>query len=143
MFGLGAIVAFSIRAADRWWAWGVVVASAAVVASAIGALLLAGGFEAPDATVARSVTIAALRIPIAFVASTAGATYTALRLATTGRIGPVLAAIAVTSSSIAMVAAVFRMGEALGVVTTDERGEARPLLQRHGFWVLVAGALLD
>jgi 4-amino-4-deoxy-L-arabinose transferase-like glycosyltransferase len=39
-------------------------------------------------------------------------------------------------SALLLVAAVFAAGVALGPLATDERGEARPLTQRHGFWVM-------
>jgi 4-amino-4-deoxy-L-arabinose transferase-like glycosyltransferase len=83
-----------------------------------------------------------MHVPAALVSLAAVAWFAAMRLATTGRIGPRIAGLAVTSTFLALVIAVFRAGEALGPFATDERGEARPLLRRHGFWVVAAGALL-
>ena len=50
--------------------------------------------------------------------------------------------IAVTIGFALFVASVFRAGSSLGVFAYDEKGYRRPLLERHGFWLLVlAGAL--
>jgi 4-amino-4-deoxy-L-arabinose transferase-like glycosyltransferase len=43
------------------------------------------------------------------------------------------------ATAIMLVIAVFRAGAALGPLSVDERGEARPLLRRHGFWVVALG----
>jgi 4-amino-4-deoxy-L-arabinose transferase-like glycosyltransferase len=139
--GAGGFIALSIMAADRSWPWGIVVGSGAVVVAAVGVLRLAGGFDGPDDAVVKSVPLASLRRPIALVACAAVAMYAALALATTGRVGPVLAGLAVTSSFLALVAAAFRLAVELGALRT-ERDEARPLFRRHGFWVLACGALL-
>ena len=48
----------------------------------------------------------------------------------------------VTIAFALFVASIFRAGSSLGVFSYDESGARRPLLQRHGFWLLVlAGAL--
>jgi 4-amino-4-deoxy-L-arabinose transferase-like glycosyltransferase len=127
--GAGAFVAFSILAADRSWSWGIAVGFFAVGMAAVGIVRLWGGFDAPDESVARSVPFAELRPRVAVAACAALATFAALWLATTGRIGPWLAAGAVTSSFVALVAAVFH-------------DDARPVTRRQGFWVVTAGALL-
>jgi 4-amino-4-deoxy-L-arabinose transferase-like glycosyltransferase len=50
---------------------------------------------------------------------------------------------AITASFIATVAGLFALGETLGVFAeSDERGVARPLLRRHGFWLLAFAAAL-
>ena len=48
----------------------------------------------------------------------------------------------VTASFLLFVAALFRLGVILGPWAKDERGQDRPLHRRHGFWVIVIGALL-
>jgi 4-amino-4-deoxy-L-arabinose transferase-like glycosyltransferase len=98
--------------------------------------------EDPAESLVRSVSVAEVRVPAALVSVAAVAWYGALRLATTGQVGPRIAGLAITASLVALVAAVFRAGEALGPFATDERGQRRPLLRRHGFWVVAAGALL-
>ena len=40
------------------------------------------------------------------------------------------------ASAVALVAAVFQAGVTLGPLARDERGQPRPLLRRHGFWVV-------
>ena len=49
---------------------------------------------------------------------------------------------AVTVTFLLLVAAVFRLGVALGPWDKDERGEARPLWKRHGFWLVAIASLL-
>jgi 4-amino-4-deoxy-L-arabinose transferase-like glycosyltransferase len=48
----------------------------------------------------------------------------------------------VTASFLLFVAALFRLGVILGPWAKDEMGLDRPLHKRHGFWVIVIGALL-
>ena len=49
---------------------------------------------------------------------------------------------AVTTTFIALVAAVFRLGSVLGPWAFDENGEERPLHKRHGFWLIVLASVL-
>ncbi len=53
-----------------------------------------------------------------------------------------LGSLTVTTSFLGLVAAVFNVGKILGPWKLDELGLERPLLHRHGFWVLAIGALL-
>jgi 4-amino-4-deoxy-L-arabinose transferase-like glycosyltransferase len=53
-----------------------------------------------------------------------------------------LGSVTVTASFLGLVAAVFNLGKQLGPWKVDELGLERPLLQRHGFWVLAIGAFL-
>jgi len=53
-----------------------------------------------------------------------------------------LASITVPATFVATVGAVFRAGTHLGPWRVDETGSERPLLRRHGFWVMVIGACL-
>ena len=47
-----------------------------------------------------------------------------------------------TISFMALVVSVFRLGVAFGPWAVDETGETRPLVERHGFWVVTVGTLL-
>ena len=66
----------------------------------------------------------------------------ALRAAAAGRLGVIAAAFVVPAAFLALVAALFHAGVALGPCATDESNRARPLLRRHGFWVITLTTLL-
>ena len=64
-----------------------------------------------------------------------------LRLAVSAVLPTFIVAVLAPATALALVAAVFRAGVALGPLALDERGEDRPLLRRHGFWVVALGIL--
>src|SRR5689334_7242490 len=101
--GPGGLVAFAIMAADRSFRWGVAIGTAGVVAAACGLLVLVGGFEAPDANVARSTPFTALRRPLADTGGALVGAFGAAWLATTGRIGRPWAGALVTATFVALV----------------------------------------
>lgn len=59
-----------------------------------------------------------------------------LRLAARGVLPTWAVALLAPATAIALVVAVFRAGVALGPLATDEHGAVRPLLRRHGFWIV-------
>ena len=67
----------------------------------------------------------------------------ALRMAVRGSVPQLAAGILATSLLVLLVAATFQLLVDLGPCRTDERGEPRPLLRRHGFWVVVLGSALS
>src|SRR5688572_1719230 len=80
--------------------------------------------------------------PLAACIATAGLVLVVLRLAVRGVLPTAAIAVLAPAATIALVATIFRLGVALGPLATDERGDERPIHQRHGFWVVVIGILL-
>lgn len=76
----------------------------------------------------------ALGFAMAFVGS--------LRAAVRGDLSQIAAGILATGFLLALVASTFRLLVVLGPCATDERGLARPLHRRHGFWVVALGTAL-
>lgn len=66
----------------------------------------------------------------------------ALRGAVRGGAPQIVHGAVATAVLIALVASTFRVLVVLGPCATDERGKPRPLLRRHGFWVVAIGAVL-
>ncbi|MBI4952026.1 MAG: glycosyltransferase family 39 protein [Myxococcales bacterium] len=72
----------------------------------------------------------------------AGLGYALVAGAVAGKVPPAVTAVGVPLAFLAAVVGVYRLGEALGPYRRDERGEARPLHRRHGFWLVVAATVL-
>jgi 4-amino-4-deoxy-L-arabinose transferase-like glycosyltransferase len=139
---LGLIVEFCLCAADKQFRWGVPVGILAVAIAAWGALDLAGSFDDPDERVAHRFKLRELAPQLGAVAGTLLLTLALITLAVAGRIGVGLNAVLITGAFLALVVSVYRLGEKLGAWGLDEDGQRRTMLQRHGFWVVVAGAVL-
>jgi len=77
------------------------------------------------------------------IAAAGFAFFVVLRLAVRGVLPTWVVALAAPMALLALVAAVFRTGVAFGPLRVDERGAARPLLRRHGFWVVALGTCLS
>lgn len=78
--------------------------------------------------------IATIILAISFVVS--------LRIAVRGAIPQTIAGVLATIALVALVASTFQLLVALGPCATDERGEARPLHRRHGFWIIALASAL-
>jgi 4-amino-4-deoxy-L-arabinose transferase-like glycosyltransferase len=138
----GGIPAFLLMAKNGQNGWGIALGAICVAIATFGAMDLVGSFD--DATDAPETTTtlealapslgASLGLVVAFGAS--------LWLAQAAIIPAKAAAVLVPATFIALVAAVFALGKKLGPWRIDELGNERPLLQRHGFWICVIGALL-
>ena len=100
-----------------------------------------GSFEDKGETVT-SQKVGALGGALGLTAGTFVAFLASVGLAGWGFLPGLVGGFFVTASFIAMIVAIFRLGVALGPFRTDEDGNPRRLFQRHGFWVLVVGALL-
>jgi len=139
---LGGFTTFCAMAVDAPWRWSVPVAMAslAVASAALMVLLRAG--TAGEERAHPPVPIARLARPLGLAGATLAAFFVALRIAASGRLGIVGAAIVLPATFLALVAAVFQLGGALGPWATDESGQARPLLRRHGFGVIALTTLL-
>ena len=139
---LGSLVAFLIMAADAQFRFGVPVAIVAIAVASFGILDLVGTFDDPDERVVKRTTLAQLGKPLAATFGTLLATLVLISLTVKALLPIALAGVLIPAVFLGFVASVFHLGVALGPFATDENGEARPLLKRHGFWVIATGTLL-
>ena len=89
----------------------------------------------------REVSARALVRPLALVVVCAFLVLLVLRLAVRATLPTWAVALLAPAATLALVAAVFRAGVALGPLALDERGEERVLMRRHGFWVIALAVL--
>jgi 4-amino-4-deoxy-L-arabinose transferase-like glycosyltransferase len=136
------VVSFLLMAHDGQLRWGVPLGALSIAAASWGVMDLLGTFDDADDRVAKAMT---LRTLAPSLLRTLGAMVVfggALILAQSGVVNQWFAGALVTASFIAWVATAFEFGVALGPWAKDEAGLARPLLARHGFWVLAIAACL-
>jgi 4-amino-4-deoxy-L-arabinose transferase-like glycosyltransferase len=123
--------------------WGVPLGAIFVAIASWGLMDLLGTFDDPDDRVANSTTLGALGRSLVGVAITGITFCLLLALAARGKGLPQIGwGILVTLAFVACTVAVYDVGRALGAFVKDEEGVERSLLQRHGFWVVLAGAAL-
>lgn len=154
---VGAVPLFLLMAKNGQNAWGIPVGFLFVLVIAFGVMDLLGSFDdqpvAPDADptdattpgageVVSHVTLGDLRGPILGSAGVTILFGVVLSLAQGGTLPGMVASVLVPATFLGAVAMLFRTGVALGAFTKDELGLDRPLLSRHGFWVIAVGALL-
>lgn len=139
---VGGFLAFCLMGADAQFRWGVPAGILGVAAATFGILDLLGTFDDPDERVAKRTTLAALQNQLLAVAGSFAATMVLIGFTSKGTLPITVAAFLIPAAFLALIASVFQLGVALGPLATDENGEPRPLLRRHGFWVLAAGTLL-
>jgi 4-amino-4-deoxy-L-arabinose transferase-like glycosyltransferase len=138
----GGIPAFLLMAKNSQNTWGVPLGLIFVAIAAFGVMDLLGTFDDPDEQVAARTDVASLG-PALGLAVVSFLVFCGFISAAQSAIGPWwLGSITVTASFLGLVAAVFNVGKQLGPWKVDELGLERPLLQRHGFWVLAIGAFL-
>ena len=89
----------------------------------------------------REVAARALLGPLALVLGCALALLLVLRLAVQAALPTWAVAVLAPLAALALIAAVFRAGVALGPLALDERGATRPLARRHGFWIVALAVL--
>ena len=89
----------------------------------------------------REVAARALLKPFAVVLACALALLLVLRLAVRAALPTWAVALLAPLAALALVAAVFRAGVALGPLAQDEHGAERPLARRHGFWIVALAVL--
>jgi 4-amino-4-deoxy-L-arabinose transferase-like glycosyltransferase len=130
----GCAVTLAVMSADRISGAGVYLAAAGVVVAAFGLLDLTGAFDVPSADEAPVRDLARIAGPLAMAAGALALFAEAVRLAAAGILAVIPAALVVPASFIVLVAAVHRVGAALG--------GPRRILARRGFWVVVAATLL-
>ncbi len=139
---LGSLLAFIVMAIDRPLRAGVALGTLGVLIATFGLLDLIGSFDDKDEKVAHRASLRDLLAPLGLLLGGSLGLGLALTLAVAGRL-PVLA-IAVLAPALFLVAVVgvFRAGERLGPYRLDETGQRRPLLRRHGFWLVVVVTVL-
>jgi 4-amino-4-deoxy-L-arabinose transferase-like glycosyltransferase len=123
-------------AVDLPWRWAVPVAFAALVLAAGALLTIVRPDDAADPRDHVGRSSAELTRPLAGTGLALVAFFVALSAAAAGSLGILAAALVVPAAFLALVVAVFHFGVALGPWATDESGRTRPLLRRHGFWVI-------
>jgi 4-amino-4-deoxy-L-arabinose transferase-like glycosyltransferase len=139
---LGGLVAFLLMSVEAQFRWGVPVGVLAMCVATFGVLDFLGTFDDPEDRVARRTTMTELARPLVAMFASFGATLLFIGLAVAGRLPLVATAVLVTGSFMALIVSVFATGVALGPLALDETGSPRPLLRRHGFWVVTAATLL-
>jgi 4-amino-4-deoxy-L-arabinose transferase-like glycosyltransferase len=138
----GGVPAFLLMAKNSQNGWGVPVGLIFIVIAAFGVMDLLGTFDDPDEPVASRARASSLA-PAAGLAVVTFLVFCGFLAAAQASIGPWwLGSVTVTASFLGLVAVVFNLGKQLGPWKVDELGLERPLLQRHGFWVLAIGAFL-
>lgn len=119
--------------------FGVPVAMLATLVVVFGVFDLLGTFDDDETS---SVLLSRLAPWLGALVGSLSALLLLLRLAVLGSAPGMLCSIGVPLLFMAVVASLFKLGEALGPWRVDERGETRPLHRRHGFWLLLIGAAL-
>ncbi len=141
---VGGFTEFCLCAADAQFRWGVPVGILATAVAVWGLLDLLGSFDEPSERVASKVSIRTLAPWLGWVLGSLAFTLVVIGLAVAGRLPIFASAILVPAGFLSLVASVFRLGQSLGPWADANQSpeDKRPLLQRHGFWVIVAGTLL-
>ncbi|MCC6554267.1 MAG: glycosyltransferase family 39 protein [Polyangiaceae bacterium] len=150
--GVGALVAFIVMALGPQLRWGVPIGALGIAVATFGLLDLLGTFDDPDERLAARVDIADLAAPLGLLAGGLAATVAFVCLAVAGYLVPTpfdggrfqlllvprSSALLIPAAFLAAVVGAYRVGERLGPYRVDETGKPRPLLRRHGFWLVAA-----
>ncbi len=139
---LGAFFAYLLMAENGQLRVGVPLGIVFVSIAAWGVMDLLGTFDdAADAVVSRT-TFGALLRPLGGVLVGLLAFGAALAGAASGLLTQWIWAVVVTVAFLGLVLAVFDFGVKLGPWAKDELGVARPVWERHGFWLVVVSSVL-
>jgi len=140
---VGCLGAFLLMARHGQLRSGVPVGAAFVAIAAWGLMDLLGTFDEPDERVSSRTTLRSLAPALGAFAGASVLFCGLLADATAGVWLPQPAwGVLITLAFIAAVASLFELGRQLGVWAVDEDGAPRSLWKRHGFWVVVASAVL-
>jgi 4-amino-4-deoxy-L-arabinose transferase-like glycosyltransferase len=140
LLAVGALLSLAVMGHDRPLRWGVPLGTLGAVLASVGALDLVGSFDDEGAATHRD--LRDLCWPLLSLAISLLSGFLALLLSTRGTLALWQSALLVPGSALASLVAFFRLGEAIGPWALDELGQRRPLLQRHGFWVVASALLL-
>ena len=142
LIAAGIVPAFLLMAKNGQSWWGVPVGLLFIAVAAWGVMDLLGTFDDGEPNVAGRTDVRGIAAPLGLAALLLVAFCGSLAIAQAA-VGPWwVGSVAVTATFLGLVASVFNLGQHLGPWKIDELGLDRPLLQRHGFWVLAIGALL-
>ena len=139
---LGGVCAFTLMAAEAQLRFGILLGVAAVAVATFGMLDFVGSFDDPDDSVAHRTSLSELQGPLVATLAALLATLGIVAMRVRGGLSVASTGILVTVSFAALVVCVYRVGVVLGPWAEDETGCARPLYERHGFWVILTGTLL-
>src|SRR5450432_2330245 len=139
---LGGLFAFVFMSLEAQVRWGVPLGILGICVASFGVLDFMGSFDDPDERVANRASGERLQQPLLCAGISLVATLFFLGLAARGRLPVWGAGTLITLSFIALIVSIFYVGVALGTWALDESGQPRPLLKRHGFWVVLTGTLL-
>jgi 4-amino-4-deoxy-L-arabinose transferase-like glycosyltransferase len=140
---LGMLFTILLMAKQGQWRWGVPLGAIFVCIACWGVMDLLGTFDDPDDRLERSTTLRDLASPLGGFVVTGLLFCLTLGGAQAGALLPQwLWGLLVTLAFIAWTAGFFALGKKLGPLAVDENGDDRPLLQRHGFWVVTISAVL-
>jgi 4-amino-4-deoxy-L-arabinose transferase-like glycosyltransferase len=140
---LGSIAALILMGHEGQLRWGVPLGTLFVAVACFGVMDLLGTFDDAQERVAASNRLRELARPLLALAVGSLLFCLMLGLAGSGRALPQPAwGTLVTLTFVGGVAGLFAVGRALGVWRVDEEGLDRPLLKRHGFWLVVLAAAL-
>ncbi len=121
---------------------GVPLGIVCVSVAAWGVMDLLGTFDDEADRVAHRVTLAALARPLSALGVGLLAFALSLVGAASGSLSQPVWGVVVIAAFVGLVISVYELGVKLGPWATDELGVARPLWARHGFWLIVASAVL-
>ena len=138
----GGVPAFLLMAKNGQAWWAIPLGFAFICVAAFGVMDLHGTFDDAEEHVADRVTLESLYPALGGFFGLTIAFCVTLWLAQSALLPAAGAAVLVPATFLGAVSFLFRLGRDLGPWKTDELGEERPLLKRHGFWVVVIGALL-
>jgi 4-amino-4-deoxy-L-arabinose transferase-like glycosyltransferase len=139
---IGGFLAFLLMAQGGQLSFGVPLGALFVAVATWGVMDILGTFDDPADRVGASMTLGALAAPLGRAVAMMVLFGGALWGGQCGWGPQWLWGALVTVTFILWVAAVFDAGVKLGPWAKDELGQTRSLFQRHGFWVVTAGALL-
>lgn len=139
----GLLGLFFLMAKNTQWRLGVPLGVFFSILASLGILGFVGSFDDSDERVVHKTRGEALVVPLLGAVFAFIGFCVALGLAQANGFGSQwMWGFVVTVAFVGFVAALFRLGVALGPWQKDENGEARPLHRRHGFWVVLFGAFL-
>jgi 4-amino-4-deoxy-L-arabinose transferase-like glycosyltransferase len=139
---VGSFIAVLFMSHDSQLRWGVPLGAVFIAVSAWGIADFLGTFDDPEERIGKSLTFGEIAPYLGRLVAAIVLFGGALGGGQSG-VGPEwLWGLVVTATFLLWTVAIFQLGVKLGPWAKDELGLDRPLLKRHGFWVLAAGALL-
>lgn len=142
---IGVLGAFALMAVRAQLRFGVPLGALAILVATFGVLDLVGSFDDTEERVAGRATLAELARPLGLFFGGALGLWALISLAVAGRLDlpgihhPVIVAgVLVPAAFMAAVVGFYRTLDVLSVWDKQPDGSPRPLLRRHGFWLITA-----